>query len=292
MLNEWTFYPFIALIGLIVGSFLNVVIYRLPRMMQHSWTLECTAYLDNLKAQGNAFKSTLPPDNSPMFNLWWPGSHCPQCQHKIRPWENIPIFSYLCLRGACSACQWKIPLRYPAIELLTALLSLVVALHYGFTPALFAALGITWLLIALTFIDIDTQLLPDQLTFLGLWAGLLLSIKSIFIGPVDAILGAVLGYLILWTLYWAFKLLTHKEGMGYGDFKLMAMAGALVGWQYLPIVIFIASFTGTLWGLYSMLKRGSHKDHPLPFGPFIALATWITLLYGDKIVFNYFTWVT
>jgi leader peptidase (prepilin peptidase) / N-methyltransferase len=291
MLNDWTFYSLIAVIGLIIGSFLNVVIYRLPRMMQRSWTHECTAYLDNLKAQGNAFKSLPLPDNLPMFNLWWPVSHCPECQHKIRPWENIPLISYLCLRGRCSACQSRIPLRYPAIEFLTSLLSLIVAFHYGFSPALLAALAITWLLIALTFIDIDTQLLPDQLTFLGLWAGLLLSTQAVFVPPVDAIFGAVLGYLILWTLYWGFKLLTRKEGMGYGDFKLMAMAGAWVGWQYLPIVIFIASFTGTLWGLYAMFKRGSHKDHPLPFGPFIALGLWLTLLYGETIVSHYFMWV-
>lgn len=281
MLNEVTFYCLILFSGLMVGSFLNVVIHRLPRMLEQEWTQECQRYL----------KLPLTPKPA-AFNLAWPGSHCPVCKHPLAFWENIPLISYLCLRGKCRACKTTIPIRYPLVESFSALLSLLVALHYGMGPALLPALCITWLLITLTFIDMDTQLLPDQLTFGGLWAGLIFSLWSIFVTPKDAILGAALGYFVLWSLYWCFKLLTQKEGMGYGDFKLLAMGGALVGWQYLPLVIFIASCSGTLWGVYGMLKRGTHKDQPLPFGPFLALGIWVTLLYGQRLVDYYFAWVS
>lgn len=276
------FYPFITLVGLIVGSFLNVVIHRLPRMMERNWHAQCTEYLD---------KSIKPSQTFPHYNLCWPGSQCPHCQHPIRPWENIPLISYFFLRGRCSKCQWRIPLRYPGVELLSAILSLVVAAHYGLTLPLLPVLVFTWLMIALTFIDIDTQLLPDELTYLGLWGGLLLSVTSLFVNASDAIMGASVGYLILWSLYWMFKLLTQKEGMGYGDFKLMALAGAWVGWQYLPVVVLISSFTGALWGLASIMLRRTHKDHPMPFGPFIAMGAWLTLLYGDAIVNSYLHWM-
>lgn len=299
------FYPFVALLGLIVGSFLNVVIYRLPLMMERGWYVQCVEYLISLKNQGKkhyepylsseqtveiTLKPTDIPETVPHYNLFWPGSQCPNCQHHIRPWENIPVISYLLLRGRCSKCKWRIPLRYPGIELLTTLLSLVVAAHYGLSLQLLPALMFTWLMIALTFIDIDTQLLPDELTLFGLWAGLLLSVVPLFVSASDAIIGACVGYMILWSLYWVFKLLTQKEGMGYGDFKLMALAGAWVGWQYLPVVVLVSSFTGALWGIASILMRLTHKDHPMPFGPFIALGAWLTLLYGDTIVTTYLHW--
>jgi leader peptidase (prepilin peptidase)/N-methyltransferase len=300
------FYPFVGIVGLVVGSFLNVVIHRLPRMMERSWYVQCVEYLVSLKNLGRkqfdpylsseqTVEIILKPNESAQtvshYNLVWPGSQCPNCQHQIRAWENIPVLSYLFLRGRCSKCKWHIPIRYPAIECLTALLSLVVAAHYGLSIQLLPALLFTWLMIALTFIDIDTQLLPDELTLLGLWGGLLLSVHSLFISPSDAILGAIIGYLILWSLYWVFKLLTQKEGMGYGDFKLMALAGAWVGWQYLPVVVLISSFTGALWGIISILLRFTHKDHPMPFGPFIALGAWLTLIYGDVIVTSYLQWM-
>lgn len=306
-LNEaHIFYPFVLVVGLVVGSFLNVVIYRLPKMMERDWYMQCIEFLigiknkglreyDNIKFSDQRVEIHLSPHENgepvPRFNLFLPTSSCPSCEHRIRPWQNIPVLSYLFLRGRCAKCDWPIPLRYPGIEILTALLSLVVAYYFGMTPQLLAALVFTWMLIALTFIDFDTQLLPDEITLLGVWLGLLISLKHVFVSPQDAILGAVAGYLILWSLYWVFKLLTHKEGMGYGDFKLMAMAGAWVGWQYLPVVVLIASFTGTIWGLANIMMRISHKDHPMPFGPFIALGAWLTLILGDRIVTTYLQWV-
>lgn len=299
------FYPFVAIVGLVIGSFLNVVIYRLPRMMERSWYVQCIEYLVSLKNQGKAeyepyisseqtVEIVLKPheksESVPHFNLFWPTSKCPNCQHAIRPWENIPLLSYLFLLGKCSKCKWRIPLRYPGVELLTMLLSLVVAGHFGMSLQLLPALFFTWLMIALTFIDIDTQLLPDELTMMGLWVGLLISIPVLFVTPTEAIIGAAVGYLILWSLYWVFKLLTQKEGMGYGDFKLMALAGAWVGWQYLPVVVLISSFTGAIWGLASIMMRITHRDHPMPFGPFIALGAWLTLIYGEPIVSHYLQW--
>lgn len=267
-LQNQTFLILFALfLGLLAGSFLNVVIYRLPKMIERQDT------------------------PAKPFNLWFPHSHCPACQTLIRPWENIPVLSYLCLRGQCKRCQATIPVRYPFVELLTGLLSAFLAFHYGYSPALFASLGLTWLLIALTFIDLDTYLLPDDLTYLGLWAGLILSLCHVFVSPADAILGATLGYLSLWSLYWVFKWLTHKEGLGYGDFKLMALAGAWVGWQLLPLVILIGSLTGAFYGVFHIVFKNMHKDHPLPFGPFLALGLWLTLLYGNKIFDTYLNWV-
>lgn len=275
-------YPVVLFVGLMVGSFLNVVIYRLPQMMERSWYQQCSDYFANTQ---DPDAPALPESNSPHFNLWWPGSHCPQCKTNIRPWENIPIISFLFLRGRCAKCRTRISIRYPLVEALTALLSLFLAINYGFGPELFGSLILTWLLIALTFIDFDTQLLPDDLTYLGLWLGLLLSLYGVFIAPADAIIGAIVGYMVLWTLYWGFKFITRKEGMGYGDFKLMALAGAWVGWKYLPLVLLIASLTGIIWALSQICLRKAHKDDPLPFGPFIAIGTWLTLVFGKYWVF-------
>jgi leader peptidase (prepilin peptidase)/N-methyltransferase len=280
----------VLFLGLLIGSFLNVVIYRLPLMMEREWSRHCEESESCVIARRYSDEA-IHKNNDEKFNLLLPYSHCPHCKKTIRPWENIPIISYICLRGKCSQCKASIPLRYPLVELLTALLSVFLAYHYGFSLALLATLGLTWLLIALTFIDIDTHLLPDDLTYLGLWAGLFFSLYAVFVTPSDAIVGAICGYVSLWSLYWIFKWVTHKEGMGYGDFKLMALAGAWVGWQYLPLVILIASFTGALFGITKILFMKAHKDHPLPFGPFIALGTWLTVLYGDKLFDSYVHWV-
>ena len=239
------FMGFVFIVSLMVGSFLNVVIYRLPVMMELSWKAEIAEY----SASQNAAVSATPNSTEPPFNLVKPDSTCPKCQHKIRAWENIPLISWLLLRGKCSQCKHSISIRYPLVELATGLLSTLVAWHFGFGLAGFAAIVATWLLIAMTFIDLDTMLLPDQLTLSLLWLGLLLSIESPFVSSQDALIGAAVGYLSLWSLYWVFKLLTGKEGMGYGDFKLLAAIGAWVGWQHLAVVILLSSCVGAVVGV-------------------------------------------
>lgn len=298
------FYPVLFIVGLVVGSFLNVVIYRLPIMLERQWFQDCVTYLIGVKHAGQDLHSSVAGDQTihidivskeqvetpPTFNLCWPPSHCPSCQHEIGFWENIPLLSYTYLLGKCRHCKAHIPIRYFAIELLTGFASLVVGHQFGYSLQLPFALLFTYGLITLSFIDIDKQILPDNITLLGLWLGLLLSISSVFVTPSEAILGAAGGYLTFWIIYWVFKLLTDKEGMGYGDFKLLACAGAWLGWQHLPIVIFIASITGTLWGLASLMMKLSHKDQPMPFGPFIALGMWLTFILGDKIIATYLQW--
>ncbi|MFT4994065.1 MAG: leader peptidase (prepilin peptidase)/N-methyltransferase, partial [Paraglaciecola sp.] len=233
----------------------------------------------------NADEAELKP-----FNLVKPDSTCPHCQHKIRAWENIPLLSWLVLKGRCSQCKHEISMRYPLVELSTALLSLLVAWHFGFGLAAIAAVVFTWMLVAMVFIDVDKMLLPDQLTLPLLWLGLLLSVNSTFVSPRDAILGAALGYLSLWSLYWAFKLLTGKEGMGYGDFKLLAALGAWLGWQHLPIVILLSSFVGAIVGITMLSLQGKDKSQAIPFGPYLAIAGWLTVLYGDSIAQFYWNW--
>ena len=264
-----------------VGSFLNVLIYRLPLMMERAWKAEYQGYFEGEKAE----QLELAP-----FNLVKPDSTCPHCQHKIRAWENIPLLSWLYLKARCSQCENKISMRYPLVELATALLSLLVAWHFGFGLAAIAAVVFTWMLVAMVFIDLDTMLLPDQLTLPLLWLGLLLSVNNTFVSTGDAIIGAALGYLSLWSLFWAFKLLTGKEGMGYGDFKLLAALGAWVGWQHLPIVILLSSFVGAIVGISLLTLQGKDKSQPIPFGPYLAAAGWLTLLYGDVIAQLYLDW--
>lgn len=276
------FLTIVFVVSLMVGSFLNVVIYRLPIMMERSWKQEYQSYFD-----GDATEQA---PTAP-FNLVKPDSTCPQCQHKIKPWENIPVLSWLLLRGKCSQCQYPISVRYPIVELLTGLLSVVAAWQFGFGWAAFFAVIATWLLIAMTFIDLDKMLLPDQLTLPLLWLGLLISTGSVFVSSNDAIIGAAAGYLSLWSLYWAFKLLTGKEGMGYGDFKLLAALGAWVGWQHLPIVVLLSSMVGAVVGISMILLQGKDKSQPIPFGPYLAVAGWLTLLYGDWIANQYLNWV-
>jgi len=269
------FYLFVVgLLGLTVGSFLNVVIHRLPIMMEREWRAHCAEL-----TEGN----TSPPDTEEKLTLSTPRSRCPHCGHAITARENIPVLSYLWLRGRCSACSEKISARYPLIEFITALLSIMVAWHFGFTWPALAALFFTWALITLTMIDFDHQLLPDSITLPFLWLGLVLSLWPIFVDSPTAIIGAIAGYLSLWIVYWAFKLITGKEGMGYGDFKLLALLGAWMGWQMLPVIILLSSAVGAVVGITLILARGRDRNTAIPFGPYLAAAGWIALLWGHDI---------
>ncbi|WP_295392253.1 A24 family peptidase [uncultured Thiodictyon sp.] len=259
-------------LGLIIGSFLNVVILRLPRIMEAGWRREC-AELSGSATDGD----------SPALSLAQPPSQCPACGHRIRALENVPILSYLFLRGRCSACGVHIGLRYPLIEGLTALLTLMVVLHFGLTWQALAALPLTWALIALAFIDYDTQLLPDSITIPLLWVGLLLSLFGLFTDPRSAIIGAAAGYLSLWSVFQLFRLATGKEGMGYGDFKLLALFGAWFGWQLLLQIILLSAVTGALLGTLLIVTGRHGRGVPMPFGPFLAVAGWVCLIWGQPI---------
>jgi len=267
------FCPIIGIIGLMVGSFLNVVIYRLPIMMQRGWKQECQEFLE-LPVSGQAEET---------FNLSLPGSHCPACNAEIKALQNIPVLSYLLLKGKCANCQTSISIRYPVIEALTGVLSVVVAYQLGGQIETLFALILTWTLIALSGIDFDHQLLPDNITLPILWLGLFLSLFNIFTDPVSSIIGAIAGYLFLWTIYQLFKLLTGKEGMGYGDFKLLALFGAWLGWQYLPLIILLSSLVGAIIGTSMIIFVQRDKNVPIPFGPYLAIAGWIALLWGEQI---------
>lgn len=266
------FVSFTFLLSLLVGSFLNVVIYRVPQMMKNAWEAEINEY------QGNV------PEKKAPFNLVTPASTCPACGHKIKPWENIPVLSWLFLRGKCSSCSTSISARYPIIELLTALLSALAAWHLGFSAYTLAFIAGTWLLVAMTFIDIDEMLLPDSMTLSLLWLGLLVNTLFYPENLASAVLGAVFGYLSLFTVYWGFKLLTGKEGMGYGDFKLLAALGVWVGWQQLPVIILLSSVVGAIIGILLMLKRNENGSMAIPFGPYLAAAGYLTVLFGNDIV--------
>jgi len=263
----------IFVIGLMIGSFLNVVIYRLPVMMQRGWKKECLEYLELEQSED---------DNEP-FNLTLPLSRCPGCNTAIKPYQNIPVISYLFLKGKCAKCKTHISLRYPLIESFTGIISAVVAWHFGYSVEMLFALLLTWSLIALSFIDIDHQLLPDSINFPLLWFGLFLSLFSIYTDPSSSIIGALAGYLSLWTVYQGFKIVTGKEGMGYGDFKLLAVFGAWLGWQYLPLIILLSSLVGAIIGISMVIFVKKDKNIPIPFGPYLAVAGWIALLWGDKI---------
>lgn len=266
--------PWIAgatVLGLLVGSFLNVLVLRLPRMMQADWQQQAREILG------------LPSQPGPAFNLALPRSHCPRCQHVLRLWENIPLLSYALLRGRCSACQARISPRYPLVELSTALLSGYVAWHAGFTLQAIVLLLLTWGLLAMSLIDLEHQLLPDSLVLPLLWLGLLLNTSAWFTDLWSAVWGAALGYMLLWTLYWLFRLCTGREGMGHGDFKLLALLGAWGGWQILPSTILLSSLSGLLVGmLYLLLSRRS-RHTPIPFGPHLALAGWLSLLWQQQL---------
>lgn len=264
-----------GLLGLIVGSFLNVVILRLPARMEHEWRCECADLLDQ------------PAPESEPPGLVKPRSSCPQCGHQITALQNIPIVSYLALRGKCSGCGTPISIQYPVVEALTGLMTLAVAWHFGFTWQTLAAAVATWILIAASVIDLRTQLLPDNLTLPLLWLGLLISIAAVFVGPVQAIIGAATGYMLLWSVFQLFKLVTGKEGMGHGDFKLMAALGAWLGWESLPLVIILSAAVGALVGVALIAGKKQGQGEPMPFGPFIAAAGWIALLWGDVIINAY-----
>ncbi|MEW8036790.1 MAG: A24 family peptidase [Candidatus Thiodiazotropha sp.] len=277
--NHWAFLLAVILISLVVGSFLNVVIHRLPKMMEQQWRRDC------LELEGDPVEQDTAP-----YNLNRPASHCPECGHKIRPWENIPVISWLMLKGKCSNCGNPISPRYPIIESVSAIMSVAVAFHFGFTWATLAALLLTWALIVLSMIDFDVQLLPDNITLPFLWLGLVLSLGTIFTDPRSAIIGAAAGYLSLWSVYQLFKRLTGKEGMGYGDFKLLAMLGAWLGWHYLPQVILLSALVGAAVGILLIVVRGRDRNIPIPFGPYLAAAGWISLMWGEQINQAYLRW--
>ena len=274
--NTPLFLTGVFVFGLLIGSFLNVVILRLPARLEYDWRCQCKELLE---IESKDDKSTEPP-----LSIMWSRSQCPNCGHMIKAHENVPLLSYLFLKGRCSSCKTPISIRYPVIEATTAVLFLAVAIHFGPSLQTVAAIGLTAFLIVLATIDIDHQLLPDDLTFLLLWAGLLASLFNVFTDPVSSIIGALAGYLSLWLVYHLFRLLTGKEGMGYGDFKLLAALGAWMGWQLLPLIILLSSLVGAVVGL-TMIGLKRHKStQPMPFGPFIALAGWIALMWGDQII--------
>lgn len=262
----------VFVIGVLVGSFLNLVIYRLPIMMQRQWRQECQNFLE------------LPITNAiPSFNLVLPASHCPHCKIPIKAYDNIPLLSYCLLAGKCRHCRAAISIRYPLIELFTGLCSALIAWRFGYSVAMLCALLLTWSLIAQSFIDIDHQLLADSISLPMLWLGLLLSIFSVYTNSHDSIIGAIAGYLSLWSVYQLFKLATGKDGMGYGDFKLLALLGAWLGWQYLPLIILLSSVVGAMIAVSMVLVKNHKLSQPIPFGPYLAAAGWLALIGGEKL---------
>jgi leader peptidase (prepilin peptidase)/N-methyltransferase len=281
--------------GLVVGSFLNVVIYRLPIILERDWRAQAAELLSPVEApDAGASPSPAAPAAADRLSLSTPGSACPACKAPIKAWQNIPVVSWLLLRGRCAACKAPISLRYPLVELVTGLLSAWVAWHFGFSAATACGLLVTWSLIALTGIDIDHQLLPDGITLSLMWAGLL---AAVIVGPQagsslpvtahDALIGAASGYVSLWLVFHAFRLITGKEGMGYGDFKLFAALGAWLGWEILPLVILLSAFTGAVVGISMILLRRRVRTAPMPFGPYLAAAGWIAMMYGDVLIDTY-----
>jgi leader peptidase (prepilin peptidase)/N-methyltransferase len=272
----WLVLSYGLIFGLLVGSFLNVVIHRLPIMMQREWQAQAHDILQQPSSQ----------DPTPPYNLVVPASRCPNCDHKIKPWENIPVLSYLFLRGKCASCHAPISARYPLVELLTGIMTAVVISIFGPSLAGLGACALTWALIAMSMIDYDHQLLPDDITLPFLWLGLIANTFGIFTTLESALWGAVGGYLSLWSIFQTFKLVTGKEGMGYGDFKLLALLGAWMGWQSLLLIIVLSSFAGAIIG-GCLIVLGRDKDVPIPFGPYLAIAGWIALLWGDELTQQY-----
>lgn len=269
--TPWLFVTTCVLLGLTVGSFLNVVIHRLPKMLERQWRTECA----ELEGQEN------PP--AARYDLIVPRSGCPACGHQISAFENIPVVSYLALGGKCSACRARISPRYPVVEALSGALSGYIAWRFGFGAAALGALIFAWALIALAFIDLDTFFLPDDITLPLLWTGLLFNLWGVFTDLQSAVIGAIGGYMALWSVFWLFKLATGKEGMGYGDFKLLAAIGAWLGWKMLPLTILLSSFVGAAIGILLMVVARHGRNVPIPFGPYLAIAGLIALLYGDAI---------
>jgi len=269
-----------ALFSLMIGSFLNVVIYRLPLMMQREWRAQCAELLDQAI-----------PDDTPRLSLWGPRSQCPHCHHLIGATENIPLLSYIRQRGRCAHCGVAIGAQYPLVEAASGLLAGVVAWKFGFGWPVLAVLLFTWTLLAASVIDLHHQLLPDDLTLPLLWLGLLVALFGLGTDLRSAVIGAMAGYLSLWLVYQGFRLLTGKEGMGHGDFKLLAALGAWTGWQYLVTIVLLSSLVGAICGLALILLRGRARGAPLPFGPFLAAAGWIALLWGETINHAYLRWL-
>lgn len=266
------------LFGLLVGSFLNVIIYRVPKILDRDWKIQCHEYLE-LEADKSLIDEK--------FSIAWPGSACPNCGSKIRPWHNIPLLGYAMLRGKCADCDAPIGIRYPIVELVTGLLSLVVFLQFGATLQTVFALGFTWTLVALAGIDFDTKLLPDNITLPLLWAGLLINFlfdpEASFTSFDSAFIGAIAGYLALWSVFWIFKLVTGKEGMGYGDFKLLSALGAWIGWAALPMIILLSSIIGLIAAVLMMILISHDRRVPIAFGPYLAIAGWVAMLFGEEI---------
>ena len=273
--NPLAFVLCAIVLGLLVGSFLNVVVHRLPIMMQRDWRAQAREFLE------------LPAEPASTFNLVLPHSHCPHCDHEIRPWENIPLVSWLALHGKCSSCHAPISKRYPLVELLCGLLSGYVAWHFGFSWQAGAMLLLTWGLLAMSMIDVDHKLLPDSIVLPLLWVGLIVNDFGLFASLSDALWGAVAGYFALWSVYWLFTLVTGKEGMGYGDFKLLAMLGAWGGWQVLPLTILLSSVVGAVLGTILLRVQKADSGTAIPFGPYLAIAGWIALLWGEQITASY-----
>jgi leader peptidase (prepilin peptidase) / N-methyltransferase len=278
-------------LGLMVGSFLNVVIYRLPVMLDREWRAQAAEYSGSSATTIVAPEASAPPVR---FNLIVPRSACPNCRAPITAWQNIPVISWLALKGRCAACKTPISTRYPAIELATGLLSAWAAWHFGFGAAAMCAVGVTWALIALTGIDIDHQLLPDNITLPLLWAGLLAAVvigpvpgSALPVAPREAILGAIAGYLSLWLVFHVFRLITGKEGMGFGDFKLFGALGAWMGWKVLPLIIVLSAGTGAVLGISMIALKGRDRTAPIPFGPYLAAAGWVAMLYGTQLLGGY-----
>jgi len=269
-----------GILGLLVGSFLNVVIYRLPVMMEREWTSQCKTLLETGDADNTE-------DELKAFNLVTPNSRCPKCDSPIKAWQNIPVVSYLMLGGKCHNCKTPIPKRYPIIEFITGLLSCLVIWHFGVNWQGGAMLLLTWALITLTMIDFDHQLLPDNITLPFLWIGLMVNSFGLFCSLPDALWGAVFGYLSLWSVYWLFKLVTGKEGMGYGDFKLLAVLGAWFGWQLLPMIILLSSLVGAIVGIFLLVLKNKGKSVPIPFGPYLAAAGFIAAIWGEELTRAY-----
>ena len=263
--------------GLVVGSFLNVVILRLPKQLYAQWKQQSQEFLDIPHSA----------DNGPTETLLWPPSRCPKCEIAIKPWHNIPVLSYLLLKGRCPNCSTSISLQYPLVELFTGIVVAATAHRYSGQVDVIYAVFFTLLLIALAGIDAKEKLLPDQITLPLLWVGLIANLNGFFVPVSEAVIGAVAGYLALWSVYWVFKLITGKEGMGYGDFKLLAALGAWLGWQMLPLVILLSSAVAAVVGIIIIMMSGKDRNLQIPFGPFLAAAGWIALMWGDKIMSNY-----
>ncbi len=284
IIELFTIYPSLYLgsvfvLGLLVGSFLNVVILRLPAMMEKDWQQQCCELLELDDANYNKDKTNL--------NLFTPRSHCPKCKHQISALENIPLISYLLLKGKCKHCKTKISLRYPLVELFSGISVVIVAFYFGVSLQALFALLLTWALIALSMIDFDHQLLPDDITLPLLWLGIVINIFGLFTDLESSILGAIFGYGTLWSVYITFKLVTGKEGMGHGDFKLLAVLGAWFGWQSLPVIIMLSSIVGAIVGILLMIFKSHDRNTAIPFGPYLAIAGWVSMLWGPYIMSAY-----